>query len=85
MKPPRVDRYAFWGKPPPQSSPRLAYWIARIEAGWRPNRRISRMGYDEAAAFYGVYLWEYFNVLWHKLHPSEPELTGRQGAIGKKV
>lgn len=31
--------------------------------GWRPNRRIRQMCYDCSAEFYGVWLWEYLNVL----------------------
>ena len=34
-----------------------------IKAGWKPNRRISGMGYDDSAHFFGVYVWEYINVL----------------------
>lgn len=62
-KPPRVDHYAFWGEPPAELSPRCRYWLAQIERGWRPNRFVRRMGYDEAAEWYGVYLWEYLNVI----------------------
>ena len=62
--PPRVNRYDYWTDPPPGPSPRLAYWVEKIEAGWRPNRRISGMGYDCRAEFFGVYLWEYINVLY---------------------
>jgi len=34
-----------------------------IAGGWRPNRRIGAMGWEEAAEFYGVYAWELFNVI----------------------
>jgi hypothetical protein len=62
--PPRVtDATEFWQSPPPEPSPRLVYWQARIEAGWMPNKRIRAMGYHEAAEFFGVYIWEYLNVL----------------------
>jgi hypothetical protein len=56
-----VERY--WLEPPPESSPRLSHWLAKVAAGWQPNRRISGMGYYEAAEWYGVYIWEWLNVL----------------------
>lgn len=63
-KPPRVaDHYAFWADEPPEKSERVKYWLKTIEAGWRPNRRIRQMCYDCSAEFYGVWLWEYLNVL----------------------
>jgi len=61
--PPRVDRYAYWTNEPPDRSARCAWWVSRFEAGWRPNRRVWRMGYDECAEYFGVYLWEYLNVI----------------------
>ena len=62
--PPRVaDIEQHWGEPPPVRSPRCAAWVTRIRAGWRPNRRISGMGYYDSAEYYGVYIWEYLNVL----------------------
>jgi hypothetical protein len=64
VAPPRVrDHYEFWSNPPPEPSPRLLYWKARIAAGWRPGRFIRRMGYDESAEYYGVWIWEYTQVL----------------------
>lgn len=68
----RVDRYEYWSQPPLAPSPRLAYWQARIAAGWRPNKRIRGLGYDGAAEFYGVYMWEYLEVLWPILHELRP-------------
>jgi hypothetical protein len=59
----RVDRYDYWLEPPPEPSPKLAEWVSKIDRGWRPNRRIRTMGYDESAEFYGVYIWEYLNVI----------------------
>ena len=61
----KVDEY--WTSPPPEPSPRLAHWLAKFDDGWRPNRRISGLGYWGAAEFYGVYLWEYLNVIFPKL------------------
>ena len=64
VKPPAVDDVqAFWGSPPKGRSPRCAYWVEQIEKGWIRNRRIGGMGYFEAAEWFGVYLWEYLNVL----------------------
>jgi len=64
VNPPRVsDRDVYWTQAPPIPSARRSFWIERIAAGWRPNRRIRAMGYVEAAEFYGVYVWEYTEVL----------------------
>jgi len=58
----------YWNSPkvPPASeqSDRCLWWVGRIQDdGWRRNRRISAMGYDEAAEWFGVYIWEYLHVL----------------------
>lgn len=69
--PPRVDRYEYWGEPPPEPSPRLAYWLDRIlDEGWKGSARILGAGYDGTAEYFGVYLWEYLNVLYPALHGS---------------
>lgn len=63
-KPPRVsDHYAYWGDPPPEVSERCRYWLRQIERGWRPNRAIRHEGYDSAAQWYGVYIWEHQNLI----------------------
>ena len=63
-KPPKVDdHYAYWLEPPPQLSERCQYWIRQIERGWCPNRRWSQEGYDSSAKLYGVWIWEYCNVI----------------------
>lgn len=62
--PPRVDPEAAWTNPPETPSPRVAHWLDRFAAGWRPNRRIRQMGYYGAAEFFGVTIWEWRNVLW---------------------
>lgn len=71
-----IDRYQYWTEPPPSPSAGLKKWLAKIEAGWRPNRRIGGMGYDEASQFYGVYIWEYLNIiqplLWAHRKGAEP-------------
>lgn len=62
--PPAVDDiYRYWADPPPDLSPRCRYWHARLRNGFAPNRRVRAMGYDEASRWYGVYVWEYLNIL----------------------
>lgn len=57
------DRYAYWLEPPPARSLRCEYWLRQIGRGWRPNRRIATEGYDNAAEWYGVYIWEFLNAI----------------------
>lgn len=64
-----VERY--WLEAPPEPSPGLKKWLGKIENGWRPNSRISAMGYYEAAEFYQVYIWEFNRVLRPLLHPQQ--------------
>jgi hypothetical protein len=62
--PPRVsDSYLFWVTSPPELSARCAWWTRRIRGGWRPGRRLRELGYDTSARYYGVYVWEYLNVI----------------------
>lgn len=53
----------YWDRPPPEPTAKCVAWRKKIEDGWRPNRRISQMGYYEKAEFFGVYIWEYINVI----------------------
>jgi hypothetical protein len=63
-KPPAVDDCCrYWGDPPPELSERCRYWLRQIERGWRPNRFIRLHCYDCAAEWYGVWIWEYINVI----------------------
>lgn len=63
-KPAKVsDAEEYWLFAPSQLSARCAYWVRQIERGWLPNRRIVREGYQNGADWYGVYIWEYLNVL----------------------
>jgi len=64
-RPPRVDipDVGYTDAPPGEVSPRCAWWLERFAAGWRPNRRIRAMGYEEATHWYGVYTSEYFDKL----------------------
>lgn len=62
--PPKVDDIErYWTEAPSERSPRCSYWLSKIEAGWRPNRRIGQLGYYSAARWFGVYVWEYVTVL----------------------
>lgn len=66
-KPPSVaDRYEYWSSPPPERSARCAYWLAQVGRGWRPSRRVRGWGYDGAASWYGVWIWEYL----HEIRPA---------------
>lgn len=72
--PPRVptaDQQEFWTKPPPEPSARLGWWLDRIAAGWVGNKRVRIMGYDAAASYFGVYYWEYLNVLSPRLQQAQ--------------
>lgn len=72
-KPPCVrDKYEYWTLPPPEPSERLTYWMRQIERGWRPSRRVGGMSYDSSAGWFGVYLWEYLNVIYPALR-EDPE------------
>lgn len=57
------DHYQYWTHPPPEPSPGLVKFMQKWRNGWRPNRRIRAMGYDECAEFLKVYIWEYLNVI----------------------
>lgn len=59
------DAYRYFGQiAPPELSERCKYWVRQIERGWLPNKHISRNGYSGATEWYGVYVWEYVNVLY---------------------
>lgn len=62
--PPRVRNLEkWWAEPPPSPSARCLWWLDKINAGWRPGRRIRQLGYYTSAEWYGVYIWEYLHVL----------------------
>ena len=58
-----TNHYDFWGSLPTELSPRCMYWLRQIDRGWRPNRYVRRMGYDESAEWYGVYIAEYNHLI----------------------
>lgn len=68
------DEYRYFGDPPPGLSERCKYWVRQIERGWLPNKHISREGYSVKAEWFGVYIWEYVNVL-------APLITEKEGAM----
>lgn len=71
-KPPRVDDiYRYWGDPPPELSERCQYWVRQIAKGWFPNRRIRAECRDCSAEWYGIYIWEYINVIYPATVASE--------------
>jgi hypothetical protein len=70
-----VERY--WTSGPDEHSARCQWWMKRIEDGWRPNRRINTLGYHEMAEYFGVYIWEYLNVIYPVL---EAETLVKNGA-----
>jgi hypothetical protein len=45
------------------AEPRLAWWLDRIANGWIDNNRVGELGWLEKAEFFGVYGWEYVNVI----------------------
>jgi hypothetical protein len=57
------DITAYCSDPSPARSARCDYWLYMFAQGWKRNRRLSRMGYYESANFFGVFIWEYFNIL----------------------
>jgi hypothetical protein len=59
----KFDVTEYWAEPPPKHSERCEEWLVKIANGWKPNRRISQMGYHEKAEFFGVYIWEYLNLI----------------------
>lgn len=60
--PPRVE--TDWAPEGTPTSPRCLWWIEKIRGGWKRNRRLKTMGYEEAAAYFGVYNGEYVSILW---------------------
>lgn len=71
-KPPPVDdSYRYWGDAPPELSDRCLWWVRQISRGWQPNKHIRRECRDCSAQWYGVYLWEFINVIYPALKDME--------------
>lgn len=79
----KLDATEYWTSPPPQPSPRLVLWLARIAAGWRPNANISTLNYHDSADWYGVYIWEWLNVLLPAMEAA-PRIAGPWATTPKK-
>lgn len=76
-KPARVsDHYSFWAEPPPELSERCTYWVEQLERGWVPNRHVRIEGYDAASQWFGVYIWEYLNIISPMISRRCSELRG---------
>lgn len=69
------DPEKYWADAPPEESERCTWWVSRIREGWRGNTRIRTMGYYEAAHYFGVYIWEYLEVISPMLRDLEQELS----------
>lgn len=66
---PKVDDATeYWDEPPPMASPRCIFWKTKIRSGFRANYRIRKLDFEEASDFFGVYIWEYVNILNPLLH-----------------
>ncbi len=77
-KPPAVeDSYQYWTELPTKFSPRCIWWLAKIERGWRANRRIRQMGCEEAARWFGVFIAEYTDLI----GPAARDVTGEDDEI----
>lgn len=49
--------------PPPTPSPRLPYWLRRLDEGsWHRNKYLTK-GYEGNTGWFGIYIWEYLYVL----------------------
>lgn len=79
MPPPVDDRYRYWNERPPEFSARCLYWIDRLNDFGHPNsydwRDVQALmpdggcaGYDGNAEHFGVYMWEWFNIIYHILN-----------------
>ena len=72
---PVEDIQQYWMESPPEISDRCKEWIELINNGWRPNRRVGKMGYYSASTFYGIYIWEYCNIIYQMLYEMEKKGT----------
>lgn len=54
----------YWQESPPEMSARCRWWIQRISLrGWRRNARVATLGYYGSAQYFGVYVWEWIEIL----------------------
>lgn len=88
-KPPKVDDVTrYWMSPPPELSPRVQYWLKRISDGtWKPNRWFETEGYHNRVEHLGVYMWEYFNIIYPILYDEQPDsrvVIGTAGVFNRR-
>lgn len=60
---PAFSIYEYQDKQPPKLSFGCRRTIAKFKNGWKPNRRIRRMGFEEKCELFRIYLWEYHHVV----------------------
>lgn len=77
IPPPVEDRYRYWIEPPPELSDRCLYWIKYLSDlghpdtfDWRIVRNLLHEDndYDGNAEKFGVYMWEWFHIIYHTVH-----------------
>lgn len=87
MPPPVEDRYEYWMGPPPELSDRCLYWIKRLHDFGHPDRYDWRdiaallhedNDWDGNAEKFGVYLWEWFHIIYHTVHHMIYEARDRE-------
>lgn len=71
----------YWEDLPKQLTPKCQLWVKRINEGWRPNRRISSLGYHESAEFYGVYIAEFLQVISPLLEQNPSRASAADDAV----
>lgn len=86
MPSPVADRYEYWSEPPPVLSDRCLWWLDRLNSRqWSTAELDAELpetchGYDTSAQLFGVYLWEWSNILWHVVG-NRRYWAGRQGKV----
>lgn len=70
MPPPVEDRYRYWREQPSEPSPRLWWWLNYLAENRLSQAELLALlsdgnNYDDNAAKFGVWLWEWHHVLYH--------------------
>ncbi len=68
LKPKVEDITEYWNEPPPVLSERCIFWVTKIRTGWQRNYVLRKLDLEESSEFFGVYIWEYINILYPMLH-----------------
>lgn len=64
VMPSRVtDNYRHVSHPPPEPSPRCESWKIKTGRGWVTPKWMQGAGYAIRVVYFGVYVWEQFNVI----------------------